>query len=62
MPMSFDQWGQRIVDERVILAECRKRLAADLVRQQRIRSRAGDTPPGELLDLLSMSSPTSRAE
>ncbi|WP_249290657.1 hypothetical protein [Leucobacter manosquensis] len=55
--MSFDQWGRRIVKEHILLAEYRKRLAADPVHQQRIRSLTGDTPSDELLDLLSVSPP-----
>ena len=60
--MTFDRWGRRIVEERTLLAEYRKRLAADPVHQQRIRSLTRDTPADELLDLLSVSPPTLMVE
>lgn len=62
MPMSFDQQGRRIVEERVLLAELRRRLHADPVHQQRIRALTGDTPQDTLLDQLSVSPPTLRVE
>ncbi|WP_243736136.1 hypothetical protein [Leucobacter luti] len=52
--MTFDITGRRIVSESALLAEYRRKLSADPVHEQRIRSVAHDTPPEELLDLLSV--------
>ncbi|WP_427870559.1 hypothetical protein [Leucobacter luti] len=62
LPMTFDKTGRRIVEERTLLTEYRRRLAADPVHQQRIRSMTGDTPSDELLDQLSVSPPTVSVE
>lgn len=62
MPMSWDKRGRRIVEEQILLAEYRRRLQSDPVRQQQIRKAMRDTPPDELLDSLSMSPPTLKVE
>ncbi len=56
--MSWDKYGRRIVQERILLAEYRRRLNSDPVHQQRIRAAKRETPPDELLDTLSVSPPT----
>ncbi|UOQ58570.1 hypothetical protein MUN78_07030 [Leucobacter allii] len=44
MPMGWDELGRRIVREDVLLAELRRRLAANPAHQYRIRAALGDTP------------------
>lgn len=43
----WDEEGRRIIREDQLLAELRRRLAADPVHQQRVRKLMGDTPMGE---------------
>lgn len=62
MPMNFDHYGRRVVTERILLTEYRRRLASDPVHQQRIRALTRDTPPDDLLDTLSVSPPTVMVE
>lgn len=51
MPMGWDDEGRRIVREDVLLAEYRRRLAADPAHRWRMRRMIRDTPEEFNLDL-----------